>query len=284
MSTNDQAAKPSALGAPLTFVLPMLALLFAQYVRADDGYFSPTDDRVRLSLGAMHVSTSTTVRADSSAGITGTVINGESEFGLDKSDFAPKIEATLRVTPRQRLTFDYFSLDRTGNAVVGADPIVFRDVIFFPSDPLQTTFSLRTVGIAYEYSFWHSEKLEIAATLGVHSTDISALAKVQTETTHIIQTEDHAGVVPTVGFHATWVASRRFYLDGRAQYLTAHFDNVGGSIGLYEFDALYRLRPNVSFGLGYSEITVHLTSSKTTNSGLFDFTTKGPEMFVRVAF
>jgi hypothetical protein len=166
MSTNDQAAKPSALGAPLTFVLPMLALLFAQYVRADDGYFSPTDDRVRLSLGAMHVSTSTTVRADSSAGITGTVINGENEFGLDKSDFAPKIEATLRVTPRQRLTFDYFSLDRTGNAVVGANPIVFRDVIFFPSDPLQTTFSLRTVGIAYEYSFWHSEKLEIAATLG----------------------------------------------------------------------------------------------------------------------
>jgi hypothetical protein len=284
MSTNDKATKPSVLGGSLTFVLPVLLLLLARNVRADDGYFSPTDDRVRLSLGAMHVSTATTVRADSSAGVTGTVINGEDQFGLDKSDFAPKIEASLRVATRQRLTFDYFSLDRTGNAVVGANPIVFRDVIFLPNDPLQTTFSLRTLGIAYEYSFWHSEKLEIAATLGVHSTDISALAKVQTETTHIIQTEDHAGVVPTVGLHATWVASRRFYFDGRAQYLTAHIDNVGGSIGLYEFDGLYRFRPNVSFGVGYNDITVHLTSSKTTNSGLFDFSTKGPEMFVRVAF
>jgi hypothetical protein len=283
MSTNGTVAAVRPWNA-LAFVLPVFLSLFARSARADGDYVSPTDDRIRVSLGVMHVSTSTTVRADSTAGVTGTVIDGEQQFGLDKSDLEPKVEASLRVSKRQRLTFDYFTLDRSGSAVVGATPLIFRDVVFFPTDPLSTTMSLRTLGINYEYSFWHSETLELAATIGVHAIDLSALAKVQTQTTHIIQSEDHAGALPTVGIHATWVASKRFYIDARAQYLTAHVDNIDGSLGVYDFDALYRFRANVSFGIGYSETTVHLSSSKTTESGLFDFTAKGPEAFVRVAF
>ncbi|MEA2831102.1 MAG: hypothetical protein QOF22_1850, partial [Bradyrhizobium sp.] len=52
----------------------------------------------------------------------------------------------------------------------------------------------------------------------------------------------------------------------------------------YEFDALYRLRPNIAFGVGYNIVKANLASTKTTESGFFDFSTKGPEVFVRVAF
>jgi hypothetical protein len=263
--------------------LPLL-LVIGQQARADGDYFSPTDERVRVSLGAMHVSSSTTLRADSSTGTPGTTVNAEDAFGLDKSDFEPKFQAVVRVATRHRLSFDYFTLDRSGNSTVGANPIVFRDVTFLPGDPLQTSLSLRTLGITYEYSFWHSETLEIAGTLGVHATDISATAKVQTQTRHIIQTDDQAGPLPTVGIDATWVASRRFYLDGRVQYLKVHVNNLDGSLGFYEFNVLYRLRPNVSLGLGYTEVKAHLTSTQSSQGGLFDFNSKGPQMFVRIAF
>jgi enamine deaminase RidA (YjgF/YER057c/UK114 family) len=232
----------------------------------------------------MHVSSATNLRADSSTGVPGTEINGESQFGLDKSDFEPKFQAMVRVAKRHRMSFDYFTLERTGNTVVGADPLVFRDVVFQPNDPLQTKLSLRTLGITYGYSFWHSETLEIAGTIGVHATDISATAKVQTPIRHAFQNDDQAGPVPTVGIDATWVVSKRFYLDGRAQYLNVHVDNLAGSLGFYEFDALYRYRPNVSFALGYSEVKAHLSSTRSSQMGLFDFTTRGPEIFVRVAF
>ena len=258
-----------------------LALL-AQHARADD-YLSPTDERVRVSLGVMHVSSSTTLRADSSAGTPGTTINGENGFGLDKSDFEPKFQAMVRVATRQRISFDYFTLDRAGNSVAGT-PINFRDVTFLPGDPLQTRLSLRTFGITYGYSFWHSEKLEIAATLGVHATDISAAAKVQTQTRHIMQTDDQAGPVPTAGLDGTWVISRRFYLDGRAQYLSIHVNNLDGSLGFYELNALYRFRPNVAFAAGYTEVKAHLASTQSSQAGLFDFNSKGPQLFVRVAF
>jgi hypothetical protein len=157
-------------------------------------------------------------------------------------------------------------------------------VWLLPGDPLQTKLSLRSFGITYGYSFWHSETLEIAGTLGVHATDVSAEARVQTQTRHIIQTEDEAGPIPTLGIDATWVVSRRFYLDGRAQYLKVNISNLDGSLGIYELDVLYRYRPNVSFAVGYSDFTANITSTKSRKSGVFDFSTKGPEMFFRIAF
>ncbi len=267
----------------IAFAAASLTLL-APRSRADGDYFSPTDERVRLSLGAMHVSSSTKIRADSSAARAGTQIDGEHDFGLDKSDFEPKFQAMVRVAARHRLTFDYFTLDRSGRATVTGAPIVFRDVVLLPGDPLRTTLSLRTFGIAYGYSVWHSEQLEIAATLGVQTTDVSTTARVQTQTRHIIQSEDAAGPIPVVGIDGTWIISKRFYLDGRAQYLSVHVHNLDGSLGLYDLDALYRFRPNVSFGIGYTQVRAHLASLKTAQNGLFDFNSSGPEMFFRIAF
>jgi hypothetical protein len=284
MNTKNRMAQPMALTAPLaTLALSAFIGLVAQPARADD-YFSPTDERVRLSLGAMYVTSETNLRADSSTGMAGSEINGEDRFALDKSDIEPMFQAQVRVATRHRLSFDYFTLDRSGNGTVTGSPIVFRDVTFLPGDPLQTQLSLRTFGITYEYSFWHSETLEIAATLGVHAADISAIAKVQTSTRHIIQTEDEAGAIPTVGIDATWVVSKRFYLDGRAQYLDTHVNNLSGSLGFYEFNALYRFRPNVSFGVGYTGVKAHFESTHSSQTGLFDFNSKGPQMFVRVGF
>jgi hypothetical protein len=259
-----------------------LALL-ATLAHADGDYASPTDDRVRVSLGAMRVSSSTTVRLDSSVGVPGTTVAAEDQFGLDKSDFEPKFQVMLRAGERNRLRFDYFTLDRSGNAIVG-EPIVFRDVVLQPGDPLQSQLDLRLLTITYGYSFWHSEKLELAATLGVTAVEMSAQGKVATQTVHLDQTEDVAGPYPTPGLDATWVVSKRFYLDGRVQYLGVHVHDLDGSLGLLEVDALYRFRPNVSFGFGYTEVKAHLESLKESDSGLFDFNSKGPEAFVRVAF
>ncbi len=264
--------------------LVLLAALGASPAEADDWYFSPTDEHVRISFGAVHVSSSTNLRSDSTAGAPGTTINGERQFGLDPSDFEPKFQATVRVAARQRLSFDYFTLDRSGSTTLTGAPIAFRDVTLQPGDPLQTKLSLRSFGITYGYSFWHSETLEIAGTLGVHATDVSAEARVQTSTRHIIQAEDEAGPIPTLGIDATWVLSRRFYIDGRAQYLQVNLSDLDGTLGIYELDLLYRYRPNVSLAVGYSDFTANISSTKGSKSGLFDFSTKGPEIFLRIAF
>jgi hypothetical protein len=263
-------------------LLPALALA-ATPAHADD-YISPTEDRVRLSLGVVRVSNATDMRLDSSQGIQGTPINAESLFGLDSSDFEPKFQAMVRVDERHRLRFDYFTLDRTGNATLTGAPILFRDVILQTGDPVHTTLNLRTLGISYEYSFIHRQNFELAATVGINDTDISAQARVSTSTRHVNQSEDQAGPFPTIGLDATYVVSKRFYFDARAQYFKVAVDHIEGSLGFYEVDALYRFRPNVSFALGYTATKADLESRKPSNSGYFDLSSKGPEFFVRVAF
>jgi hypothetical protein len=256
--------------------------LFATLAHAED-YLSPTEERVRLSLGVVRLSNDTNLQLNSSGGVQGTPVNAEDVFALDKSDYEAKIQAMVRAGERHRLRFDYFSLDRSGSSTV-TQPIVFRDVVLQPGDPLNSDLSIRTFGITYGYSFLHSDRYEVAATIGISDTDISARARVQTATRHVDQTEDQAGPVPTIGLDATYVVSKRFYLDGRAQYLKVRVDHLDGSLGIYELDALYRLRPNVSFALGYSMFRANLISRQTKQAGFFDFNSKGPEFFVRIAF
>ena len=56
---------------------------------ADGDYISPTDERVRVSLGAMHVSIDDHLRVDSSTGVPGTTINAENRSGLDSRTSNP---------------------------------------------------------------------------------------------------------------------------------------------------------------------------------------------------
>jgi hypothetical protein len=263
------------------FALAGLAL-FTTLAQAED-YLSPTEERVRFSLGVMRLKNNTDLQIDSNTGVPGTPVNAEQQFGLDKNDYEGKIQAMVRVSERHRLRFDYFSLDRTGDATI-TQPIVFRDVVLQPGDPLKSDLSIRTFGITYAYSFLHSDRYEVAATIGVNDTDISSRARVTTQTRHVDQTEDQAGPFPTVGIDATWVMSKRFYFDARAQYFKVRIDDIDGSLGIYELDALYRLRPNIAFAAGYTQLRAHLLSTQTKQAGLFNFNSSGPEIFVRVSF
>ena len=92
----------------------------------------------------------------------------------------------VRAGERNRIFFDYFTLDRTGNATL-TEPIVFRDAVLQVGDPVQSLLNFRVLGLTYAYSFYRSEKLEFAAMLGVDSVDIEAQAKVQTPAVHVNQ-------------------------------------------------------------------------------------------------
>jgi hypothetical protein len=261
----------------------LVLVMLGGAAHADGDYISPTNDRLRLSFGVMKASAATTLRVDSSAGKPGTEISGEDDLGLDSSRIVPKFQALVRVSDRHRLRFDYFMLDRSDSHTLTA-PIAFRDVTLQTGDPVQSDLSLRTLGITYGYSFLHRENFELAATLGVNMTDISARARVQSPTRHIDQSENQAGPFPTLGLDGTWVLSKRFYFDGRWQYLQVHVNNLSGSLSFYELDALYRLRPNISFALGYNGVNAKLTSTQSTQAGFFNFKATGPEFFVRIAF
>jgi len=262
-----------------------LALCLAASVAAADGdYVSPTNQRFGISLGIIDVKPSTTLRVDQSNGTAGTTLNGESDLGLDSSRIEPKFDFMVRAGERHRVFFDYFTLDRTDTKVLTQGPYAYGDVVLLEGNPVTTELSLRVLQLTYGYSFWHSEKLEIAATLSINDAEVQSSVRVSTEARHVYDSESLAGPFPEPGVMVTWAPSKRFFFDATARYLKAAIDHIDGSVGVYEFDAQYRLRPNISFALGYADTRANFLSRKSTDTGYFNFDAKGPELFVRVAF
>jgi len=53
---------------------------------------------------------------------------------------------------------------------------------------------------------------------------------------------------------------------------------------VYDADVFYRIHPNVALALGYSDTRVNLVSRQQADQGAFVLESKGPELFLRVAF
>jgi len=268
-----------------TRVLGTLLLCVAvKTAAADENYFSPTDSAFRLSVGVTQVDSSTSLRVDGTGGSLGTELNGEDDLGLDRHRYEPKFDVTFRAGARNRVFFDYFTLDRSDTTVLAQGPVDYGNVVLLSGDPVTAELRLRVLQLGYGYSFWHSEKLEITGILSINDTEIQSSVRVNTASRHIYDEQSLAGPFPTPGIDVTWVASRRFYFQGRVRYLKLDIDHLDGSLSRFDLDAFYRLRPNIAFALGYTGTRADLASSKSSNSGSFDFDAKGPELFVRVEF
>jgi hypothetical protein len=256
----------------------------ATIAAADADYFSPTDSRFALSVGVSQVNSSTSLTVDSTAGLAGTYLNGEDDLGLDRRRYEPKFDVAFRAGVRNRVFFDYFTLDRSDTKVLVQGPVDYGNVLLLSGDPVTTDLSVRVLQISYGYSFWHSEKLEVAAVLSVNDTEIESSVRVQTASRHVYDERSLAGPFPTPGIDVTWAASKRFYFEGKARYLKLAIDHLDGSVSLYDLDAFFRLRPNIAFALGYTGTRADVLSSKSNKAGSFDFAARGPELFVRVEF
>jgi hypothetical protein len=264
--------------------LALTLTLHAARARADGDYLSPTDERFRATIGLLRAGSSTTLQVDGSNGTPGTFIDGENDLGLDRKRYLPRFEVMVRAGSRHRIWVDYFGLDRSVTTTLTSSALAFHDSVLQKGFPVTTDLSLRAFGLNYGYSFVKTQRFEVAGTFAVDAVDISARVRQVSAAGRVDSSENLAGPFPTPGIAATWVLSRRFYLDGRAQYLKVAIDHIDGSMAFYEFNALYRLRPNVSFALGYDAVKANLASTKVNQAGEFSFSTRGPQILVRVAF
>ena len=258
--------------------------LHAVRAHADGDYLSPTDERFRASIGLVRVGSSTTLQVDGTNGVPGTFIAGEDQFGLDKKRYLPRFQVMVRAGSRHRLWVDYFGLDRNATTTLTGVPVVFRDAVLQTGFPVSTDLSLRAFGLNYGYSFLKTQRFELAGTFAVDAVDISARVRQVSNNGHVDSSENIAGPFPTPGIAATWAVSRRFYFDGRAQYLKVAINHLDGSMAFYELNALYRITPNISFALGYDAVRAKIGSTKVNEAGQFSFSSKGPQFLVRVAF
>lgn len=260
-----------------------LLALVATSAAADDAYLSPTADRVRVSLGIQQTGARTSFQLDNGT-VAGSDIDGENTLGLDRRRVTPSFAVEVRAGERDRIRLDYFGLDRSVTKTLTASSLTYGGATLRVGEPVQSDVSVRAFGLTYAHSFIHNDRVELAATLGVSDLDVDARLTVATATAHINVDHSLAGPLPMPGIEATWVLSRRFYLDAHGAYLKGAHHKLAASVGQYGVDVLYRLRPNVAFALGYGEFKADLTSRRSGDSGFANLSAGGPQLLVRVEF
>lgn len=241
------------------------------------------NDRFTLQAGLVSASVKTTVRFDSTAGTLGTAIDGEKDLGLPARKLIGRGELMFRMRDRHRIRIgNYFlPLDRRASTVL-KKTVDFGDTTYNIDETVTSQLNMRLFAITYTYSIVKNDRVDLGASLGFDVVGFEAMASVPARLR--TEREDRSAPAPLGGLEGAVRISSRFYGEARAQYLKVNVSNVRGTMKTYEANVLYRLMPNVTFGLGYSGFAVNVDSEKVGDSGRFDLKTNGPQLFVRVGF
>lgn len=276
----------------LTFLLPV-AVLAVPPLHADEAakrellqppvepIASPITDRFEMGGTYWAGSIGTQIRYDGSGGVPGTTVSAEHLLGLDDRLREAGFDLMFRLTERNRLRVDYLGLTRHGDVVLN-QPVQFGDNLYAINDRVQTSFDLRLLGLDYTHSFLKTERFEFGAGLAVHLVQTNEQGEVTAR--RLTQSFDKVGALPTLAADGTWRISTRFAATARGEYVAVHTSGIDGSFGIYHFDLQYRALPNLTAGLGYTNLHALVNSDSGSFSGRIDLKLKGPEFFVRASF
>lgn len=273
-------APTAAVAAAVAFFAPAPGAAAPASVveRAAD---SPLTDRFALRASYFPASVRSDGRFDSDAGVPGTPVNGQGDFGFPADVTQGRVELVFRPAPRHKLRVDHFQLEQQGQVTVDRT-IVFRNQTFNPGDRLDSQLDWRLVGFTWTAAVLRGESYELAAGIGVHLTEAEAAARVAAR--GIDEGATAAGALPSLAFDGTWAFAPRWSVNARLQYLSVDRDDVRGLFRDYHLDVQYRWRPSVALGLGWSRISLDATATDSDLPGRLAISARGPEAFFRVSF
>ncbi len=105
----------------------------------------------------------------SNAGIGGG-INFSDTLGGEDSDTVPRVDILYRFNNKHAIDFTVFSIDRQGSTTLAVD-LQIGDETFFASETLNSDIKYTLYRVGYNYSFYHSDKVELRLTAGLNLTD-----------------------------------------------------------------------------------------------------------------
>jgi hypothetical protein len=248
---------------------------------------SPITDHFAARASFYAPNLRTNLRIDPSPavpGVMGTTFNAENALGLpDKLDKG-RVEFMFRLRDRNKVRFEYYEADRSGNKVLAND-IAFSNQVFLAGELAQTTLNWSQFDITYTYSFIRNEHFEVGTGLAVYFLQVDMVIYQQQPFAIALRQEaSGASPFPALPLDLVWCISQRWSATAHGAYLKATVSGIRGWYADYHEDLQYRWNPNFVLGVGYSTTRTSLTQSSGTFPGYYNLSISGPEAFIRFSF
>ena len=243
---------------------------------------SPLTDHfaARVSYYKGKVSTNGSV-TDPNSLTPGTPISMEDDLGLTPDVHQGRVEFIFRMRERHRLRVDMWELNRESTTTPKSD-IVFGNITLTPTDVVVAQFNWRQSDFTYTYSVLYHPRFELGVGLGLHLIQADTQARVYALGLH--ESFEGAGPFGTVALDGSFLITKRFSFNARAQYMSLNLHDDHGKLGDYHADLQFRWKPNLAVGLGYESTQEQVTVINSNPSGDMKFNVHGAEVFVRASF
>lgn len=240
----------------------------------------------QFSLGSYFLTNSTKVTVNGET-LPGNEVDWENEFDLgDRDQF--RLDAFWRFAERHKVRLMYFQNNRSNTKVTDRE-IDFQGDVYPVNVSVTASLDEKIIELAYEYAFYKTDKLELAASGGIHTLKIEPkLSATITGTggSSTLQTSaaSMTGPLPVLGFRALWDMGNHFYLDALVQFFYISFDQYSGSITDGKLAVTWMPWRNVGFGLGWNSFKTRVDVSKGDFDGKLKFGYGGAMAYVTFAF
>ena len=240
-----------------------------------------------FSAGMFSNHTDLQIRFDPSSLKAGTEVDWDQRFGLaDTHRF--RAEGLWRFKPRHHLRFLYTDYSQTDGARIDKE-IQWGDELIPVNSDVTGRLGFEIVELAYEYTVLTRPNYELAASLGVHYTALSA---------ELIATLNSAGIgsravggeapidapLPVVGLRGLWHLGKNVYLDAQVQYFSLTVNDIAGSLSNRRAALIWHPSTRWGVGVGYDAFEVDVRLKDGDFRGTVDWAYRGPQIFLNYTF
>jgi hypothetical protein len=244
-----------------------------------------------VNTGVFLTALDSSVRFGSGLGVD---IDVEKALDLNSTNTVFRADALWRFTQnrRHRIDFTWFSFRRDGNRQIVEDIIIEDDdgnTITIPSgSSVEAFFDLDIYELAYSYSFFQDDRIDLAAGIGIYVMPIDFGIKVSGLLDED-EEENFTAPLPVFSLRMDVALNPRWFIRTGAQVFYVEIDNFNGSIMEFRTALEYNPWKHVGIGLGFDTLGIRIESENEDWPGIdlngkVEFNYAGLQLYLRLFF
>jgi hypothetical protein len=280
-------------------IAAVLAVMFgpAKDAVASDEAIAFGKETFKINLGYYRPNFNSRVAVGVSGSTPPGDISPEQDLGLDNNLGGARLDGYWRFADRHRIYFGYYQLNRSGSKTLDHDigPIdipslgIYETINAGSNVNLDAKWEIAILG--YDYSFYKTEDLEIAAMIGLN------VAQLGTKLSGTFYTSTYPGGVsgstagstltvpmPVIGLNGDWAIADRWRMRAHAGAFKITINNIDAKVVDANISGEYRIWGNIWGGLGYSLLNASAQKNDGSSDASLDWRTGGLQLYASMLF
>ena len=233
-------------------------------------------DKFNISIGAYSV-----FRTDATISLTepglgaGITISPEDTLGLDSEQTVLRLTGYYRFTKEHALNYSWYRITSNGNKTLKKEIEWLDkngDQITIPiGAKVNSSLDYNIFKVGYLWSFYHSDKVELAAGAGLHLTSI-AFGLNSDSTSSGVEVQDISLTVPlpVVSFAINYAVTPKFHWIIKGEAFALKFEDWNGIYTDMTLAMEYRTFKNIGLGIGLGSNSLKVTEDTSDHKFTFN--------------